>query len=253
MGLTSLYKKNPSFSLNNSQKVLCFQFLQEKQLITSLIIMGICNIENANYKQATEFFLRVGGDNNNELVTNSDLAGYICICGLSSMERSSINNDILKSKSFLTLAEDEPKYIELLECFLTCKFYRLVQILEEIKRGLIYYIYISRFINNLCEEIKNKCIVQFMKAFKKIRISELASNFCCSTEDIEGKLTKLIMDGKIDARIDAHLKIVSSRQIDEKNKVNRSVLNTAKAYLRNTQLALLRMSMIQEGIIVKGK
>lgn len=253
MALASLHKKNISFAQNNAQKVLLLPNLPVKFQITSTIIMGIGSLEVSNYKQAAEYFLRVGDNNNSELCNNADLAGYISLCGLATFSRAAINSEILQAKSFLTLTEDEPKYIELLECFLTCKFYRLIQILEDIRAALKYDIYIGQSVNSICDEIKNKCLAQFMKAFKKIRIEELARNFCCSEQEIEGKLAKLIMDGKVDARIDAHLKIVSSRVVDEKNKINWKVLNTAKAYLKNTQLALLRMSMMQEGVVVKGK
>lgn len=92
----------------------------------------------------------------------------------------------------------------------------------------------------MCDDIKNKCIVQFLKAFKRIRIAELANNFACTAHEIEKKLARLIIDGKVDARIDAHLKIVTSREVNEKDKINRNVISTAKSYLKNTQLLLLK-------------
>jgi COP9 signalosome complex subunit 1 len=252
MGITSLYKKNYSFAQNNAQKVLMLPSIPENKQISCFIILGLCNIDSANYKQAVENFLRIGSDNNGEILTNSDLAGYISLCSLVSIDRGSISSDIIKSKAFLSFAEDDPIYIELLESFLTCKFSKVMQILDQIKIYLSHDIFIGKAINSIYDEIKNKSLVQFMKAFKKIRIVELANNFCCGEDYIEKKLARLIMDGKIDARIDAHLKIATSRQVDEKNKVNRSVVNTAKRYLKNNQLLLLRMSMIQEGIIVKA-
>ncbi|OMJ81044.1 hypothetical protein SteCoe_18550 [Stentor coeruleus] len=253
MAFTSLYKKNISFTQNNAQKVLGLVTLPEKSLLPAAIIMGICSIDNGNYKTATEYFLRTAGDNSQELACNSDLAAYICICALASMDRKTISNEVIQSKAFITYSEEEPKFIELLECFLTCKFNRLIQILEDMHKQMILDVYIGRYMTTLCDEIKSRCLIQFMKAFKKIRISELALNFACSDVDIEEKLAKLITDGKIDARIDAHQKTVMSRQVDEKNKVNRTVLNVAKSFMHNTQLVLLRMSMLNADVVVRGK
>lgn len=250
---TSLHKKNMSFTQNNAQKVLSLVTLPEKSLLPAAVIMGICSIDNSNYKTATEYFLRTAGENSQELACNSDLAAYISICALASMDRKTISNEVTQSKAFITYSEEEPKFIELLECFLTCKFNRLIQILEDIRKQMLLDVYIGKYMTNLCDEIKSRCLIQFMKAFKKIRISELAVNFVCSEMDIEEKLAKLISDGKIDARIDAHQKTVMSRQVDEKNKVNRTVLNVAKSFMHNTQLVLLRMSMLKADVVVRGK
>ena len=253
MALTSFHKKNSSFAQNNSQRVLLLSGIPDKQLVTSLIIMGLCCIENGNYKQATEYFLRVGSDNNKELASNGDLAAYTSLCALCSMDRNTISNDVIKSKAFLAFAEDEPRFIDLLDSFLTCKFFKLIQILEDVRKYLVYDVYLGRFVAIMCDDIKNKCIVQFLKAFKRIRIAELANNFACTAPEIEKKLARLIIDGKVDARIDAHLKIVTSREVNEKDKINRNVISTAKSYLKNTQLLLLRMNMIQEDVVVVGK
>lgn len=251
MALTSLFKKNISFAQNNAQKIILLTGLSDKQTLTARVIMGLCNMENSNYKLATEFFLGLNGENNKELALNSDLAVYIVLGCLASMDRKDIKADVVQSKSFLVFSEDEPRLSELLDSFVNCKFSRVVQILDNIRREYVLDYFIGKSILGICEEIKNRCMVQFLKAFKRIKISDLAINFEMSEKTVEEKLAKLITDGKVDARIDAHQKIVKAREIDQKQKMHKSVLNTAIDFIDTANLILLKTSMIQEDILVR--
>lgn len=251
MALTSLFKKNISFAQNNAQKIILLAGITDKQTVTARVIMGLCNLENSNYKQATEYFLGLNGENNKELASNSDLAVYIVLGCLASMDRKEIKSDVVQSKSFLVFSEDEPKLVELLDSFLSCKFSRVVQILEDIKSQYVQDYFIGKSVHSIGEEIKNRCMIQFLKAFRRIKISDLAINFEMTEKTVEEKIAKLIIDGKVDARIDAHQKIVRAREIDQKHKMHKSILNTAADFIKTANLILLKTSIIQEDILVR--
>ena len=252
MSLASLFKNNVSFAQNNAQKIINLSGLAASQTTTSKVIMGLCNMQCNNFKTATEFFLSLEGVNNTELASNSDLAVYILLCSMASMDRSSIKSEVSQSKSFLTFSEDEARLLDLIDSYLNCKFSKVMQIIERLREQYSSDYFISRILPSLCDEIRNKCLVQYLKAFKSVKIADLAGNFEMSEKSLEEKLSKLITDGKIDARIDAHEKVVRARQVDQKHKLHRSVLETAKNFVSTTQSALLKMSMIQEDVILRA-
>ena len=251
MSLASLFKNNVSFAQNNAQKIINLSGLPASQTITSKVIMGLCNMQSSNFKSATEYFISLEGVNNNELASNSDLAVYILLCSMASMDRASIKSEVSQSKSFLTFSEDETRLSDLIDSYLNCKFSKVMQIIERLRAQYSTDYFISRILPSLCDEIRNKCLIQYLKAFKNVKIADLAFNFEMSEKSLEEKLSKLITDGKIDARIDAHEKVVRSRQVDQKHKLHRSVLETAKNFVSTTQAALLKMSMIQEDVILR--
>lgn len=251
MSLASLFKNNVSFAQNNAQKIINLSGLPASQTITSKVIMGLCNMQSSNFKSATEYFISLEGVNNNELASNSDLAVYILLCSMASMDRASIKSEVSQSKSFLTFSEDEARLSDLIDSYLNCKFSKVMQIIERLRAQYSTDYFISRILPSLCDEIRNKCLIQYLKAFKNVKIADLAFNFEMSEKSLEEKLSKLITDGKIDARIDAHEKVVRSRQVDQKHKLHRSVLETAKNFVSTTQAALLKMSMIQEDVILR--
>jgi COP9 signalosome complex subunit 1 len=251
MSLVSLYKKNISFAQNNAQKIIHLTGIPASQIVTSKIIMGLCNMQSNTFKTATEYFLGLEGENNVELASNTDLAVYLVLCALASMDRSSIKTELMQSKSFLVFSEDESLLLDLVDSYLNCKFSKVMQNIEHLRSRYFPDYFIGKTLSVLCDEIKNKCLIQYLKAFKTVQISDLCLNFEMSENFIKERLSKLITEGKVDARIDAHEKVVRSRQIDQKNKLHKSVLNSAKDFVKTTQAVLLRISMIQEEVLIR--
>jgi len=58
------------------------------------------------------------------------------------------------------------------------------------------------------------------------------------------------MDGKVEARIDSHNKIIQSRFANEKIVTYREAMHMGKQFLRNNESLLLRMNMIQQRLIL---
>jgi hypothetical protein len=71
--------------------------------------------------------------------------------------------------------------------------------------------------------------------------------------DLEKEVARLIMDGKVQARIDSHNKVLYARHADMRGQTFRDVLESGESYLRDTKAMLLRASLIQHDFVQKPK
>ena len=58
-------------------------------------------------------------------------------------------------------------------------------------------------INDVYKDIRNKALLQYFSPFKSASISAAAEAFATPVADLEKELARLIMDGKLSARIDS--------------------------------------------------
>mmetsp|Transcript_3392 Transcript_3392/g.3115 ORF Transcript_3392/g.3115 Transcript_3392/m.3115 type:complete len:339 (+) Transcript_3392:226-1242(+) len=248
----ALQKSNFSYAQNICQKAISVGTASIPLKSVVQAIVGVCHLESKNYKQAARAFLEVKqGQIYHEFLTDSDIAIYTTLCALISFDRSEVKNEILKSKTFGTFLEEEPRCIEILDAFLSCRYFDLIQRLNSIRDSLRYDLFIGAKLSDVYLEIKNRAIADFLKPFKRVKLDVLAHAFNSSVEDIEKQVARLIMDGTVEARIDSHNKIIQSRFANEKVVTYREALNIGKRVLRNNESMLLRMNMVQQKLIVK--
>lgn len=249
---SALQKLNFSYALNICQKAISLGTanIAQKSLVQAII--GLCYLENKNYKQAARAFLEVKQNPiYHEFITDSDIAIYTSLCALISFERSEVRNEILKSKTFVQFLEEDSRSTEILDSFLSCRYQELIQKLNEIKESLKYDLFVGTKIGDVYNEINSRAIADFLKPFKRVRLEALAIAFNSSVENIEHLVARLIMDGKVEARIDSHNKIIQSRFANEQVVSYRDAMSLGKQFLRNNESLLLRMNMIQQKIILK--
>jgi len=67
-------------------------------------------------------------------------------------------------------------------------------------------IYLREHVAVLLSAIREKALIQYFRSYVTVDLNRMAPAFNTSVADLEAELAALIMDGKIQARIDSHMK-----------------------------------------------
>jgi len=251
---SALFQGNLAYALNSSQRAVGLAVTSELQRSYANLLLGICLMLSNKPNEAGRAFSKLSEvmkGQPNDFVTDEDIVIYLGICALASFERKEIREEVLRNKHLRSFMEEQPTVNELLESYLSNRYDELVYGLNELKPRLAKDIYIGPVLEDMYSAIHNRCVIQFLKPFKRVKIETLGKAFCCNSVEMERRVAKLIMDGKVQAKIDSHNKVVEATYSDETTLAYRRALSMGINYLRNTETALLRMSMIQQKLVLK--
>jgi len=79
----------------------------------------------------------------------------------------------------------------------------------------------------------------------------MAAAFNTNVAGLEKELSRLIMDGSIQARIDSHNKRLYARTTDQRSATFEKTIQMGEEYQDNTQSLLLRVNLLRNDFVVK--
>ncbi|KAJ4462782.1 putative COP9 signalosome complex subunit 1 [Paratrimastix pyriformis] len=92
----------------------------------------------------------------------------------------------------------------------------------------------------------------YFRSYVTVDLTRMAPAFNTTVGDLESELAALIMDGKIQARIDSHNKIMHSRTVNQRADTYETCLRTGDDFVEGSQAMLLRMNIQRQGLVVKA-
>lgn len=171
---------------------------------------GLVSLSSENFKTAAHKFIEVPfciGDSFSEVILPEDIATYGVLCSLTTFSRSEIKSLVLNNRSFKNFLELTPNLQQLLTAFYQCNYSTFLTKLDQWKPLGKLDFYLHSHVDYLVREIRNRAIVQYFSPYLSVSIHTMSSVFHREVNDLESELLKLIMDGKINARIDSHNKV----------------------------------------------
>ena len=81
----------------------------------------------------------------------------------------------------------------------------------------------------------------------------MATALNTDVKSLEREIAGLIMDGKVQARIDSQNKVLFSKKPDARAETQKQVFEAGEAYLRDTKALLIRASIIKHDFIQRPK
>ena len=228
--------------------------------------LGLTFMAQAKYKEAAQEFLGTNlrmsqaklddpadEESYNEVLTPNDVAVYGGLCALASMTRVELQKQVLDNSGFRNYLELEPHIRRSISYFVSSKYSACLSILESYKADYLLDVYLHRHIPQLYYEIRSKAIQQYFIPFSCVTFSALATAFNTDEPTIEVELTQMIKHGKLDARLDLVDRVLLTRMVDHRSEVHAEALTTAEEYERTAHLRLLRISILNAGLEVRGQ
>jgi COP9 signalosome complex subunit 1 len=219
------------------------------------ITRGIVALALGNFEDTARYFLHLEGEPSeceSEMVTRSDIAVYGGLCALATFERSALQSKVLDNQNFRSSLEREPYLRKAISFYVSGRFTAALEILESYRTDFMMDMYLQRWVGTLLENIRSKCIVQFVYPYSCVTIDTLRQAFPSRGRDIQEELRDLIRAGTLKARINTIEGLLTAVTPDPRAELQKSALVMAKNYEKQALERIRRMSIIAAGLESKS-
>eukprot|EP01115_Flamella_aegyptia_P009103 TRINITY_DN3851_c0_g1_i2.p1 TRINITY_DN3851_c0_g1~~TRINITY_DN3851_c0_g1_i2.p1 ORF type:complete len:317 (-),score=105.72 TRINITY_DN3851_c0_g1_i2:149-1099(-) len=194
--------------------------LSDKVTVAKLkVCAALSNLENRKYKVAARKFLETTidiADNYNEVISAQDIAIIGGLTALATYDRQELKKKVLDDPQFRNFLELTPETREIINDFYESRYASCFKTLLKIKNNLLLDIFLHEHVESLYQKIRNKALVQYFTPFMSVDLNTMAQAFNSDVAGLEKELSRLIMEGAIQARIDSHNKRLYGRQTDQR-------------------------------------
>lgn len=202
---------------------------------------------NQKYTRAVNKFLELDfnhiPDDLNTITQISDIATYVGLCSIAEFNRSDLRLKILQNPNFQLYLESNPDIESVLKNFYESRYGKCIEILEKIKPHLENDLFIQKSIEYLYDKIRKNSIINYFKPYEVIDLSLMAETFNVDIESLEKDLTKLILNGDIQAKIDSHNKKLIADKEDLRISTYLESMKLGETFHKNVRSMLIQANM----------
>ncbi|CAH8586742.1 unnamed protein product [Heterobilharzia americana] len=220
------------------------------------IAAGLVELASRNYRGAAMNFLQVSHDHcespTSRIVTMSDLAFFITLCGLATFERTELAKLVLGNTSLRLLLEAEPACRDILQSFYQADYAVCLGRLNKLRNFLRLDLFLSDHVSALCREIRSRALCQYFSPYSSADLNCMAKAFDTNVASLENELAVLIQDGSIKGRIDSHKQLLRVLDVDQRCLTFARALHLVDEYKNRTHLMIVRMALARQKLIVKS-
>lgn len=199
---------------------------EDKSILTSKlhVASALAALQTGNFKLAAKLFLDVKpelGANYNEVISPSDIAIYGGLCALAAFDRGELVTKLIENVTFKTYLEYEPQIRDAVLSFHSSRYHACLEILEHQRKRLLLDVHLSAHINYICQEVRSRCLIQYISPFASVDLRRMAQNLAPKPLDssaapqvreqdvqaLENEIVQLIKANKVQVRIDSQNKV----------------------------------------------
>lgn len=198
------------------------------------------------------------GDSFSDVACAEDVATYGALCALAELDRGELKKHLAAGGSgavphsfqdFLGLV---PQMREVVEDVCGSRYGAALRGLEAMRGSLLLDLFLSDHAEALFQSVRDKCMCEYFLPYVSVSLEAMAGSFATPLPEMEAAVARLIMDGRISARIDSEAKTLSVKTEDSRDEAMQKVEMFAERYLVDVKGMLLRMSCIENNFVVKS-
>nr|CCA15119.1 COP9 signalosome complex subunit 1 putative [Albugo laibachii Nc14] len=219
-------------------------------------VFGLVALHEGKYQLAAEKFISCHidiGASYNEVLHAEDIALYGGICALATLTRDELRDKVINNSSFKAFLELVPWLREMIAGFHSGKYSACLAALEKRQGELLVDMYLSRHVDIMTKEIRDRAIIQFFYPYTSVNLEKMAKALNYDPKFLEKQICQLISSGSISARIDGHAKVLHAYNPDPSPKTYEEAFRVGTKYAEEARGLLLRMSLLNNRIIVNSK
>ena len=218
---------------------------------------GIAALRLGRYKEAANKFTEIPteiGTSYASVCAAKDVATYGTLCALASFDRKDLRELILDNKksAFRAHLEAASDVREVVQDFYNSKYTSCFTALDAMRDALALDLHLGSHVDALYKQIRERAFIQYVEPYISVDLTVMATAFNTTVEAIEGELTHLIAADKILARIDGTDSTLRSTSTNLRAQVFDQMIADGEKFEEETRAALLRMSMLQHGVVVRA-
>ena len=213
-------------------------------------------LHTRKYKSAARRFTSIGlelGNSYSEVITAQDIATYGTLLSLATLDRNELNSKINNSVAFRQYLDLTPPIREMAKFFYSCQYAQCFKLLDSLIPSLKLDMHLADHITWINIQIRQNAIQGYVSPFSSVNLTTMAVAFNTDVKSLEREIAGLIMDGKVQARIDSESKVLFAKKPDPRLETQKQVIEAGEAYLRDTKALLIRASIIKNDFIQKPR
>jgi len=217
------------------------------------VALGLAHLENSRYASVADKLSEVAFESAEKLrhiVSVDDIAVYTGLCALAEYNRPALKI-LYDDSNFQTFLEHTPRVKAMLNSFYTSDFAQCLSILETFKNDLQLDIHMHDHIGYLYEKIRNKALKEYFIPYGSVDLQKMATAFQTNVPDLEKEISKLILSGWINARIDSYNQRLVKREIPLRARTFQKTITSGEEFENNSRAAILRVNLITNNMTVK--
>lgn len=223
-------------------------FKEESDQSKIFAAFGLYYMTQGKYKDAASSFAQVKpqdlGSPFGDILCAQDVALYGVLCALASLDRNEVQSKLLDS-SFRECLDLVPHIQDLTLDFCNCKYAACLSALEKLKEGLSLDVHLHSQVNDICQQIRSKGMVQYFAPFLSVSLHSMAEAFNTNVEGIQSEVAQLITKRQLDAKIDSHKKVLHVRHANQRKQTYQNALRVSQEFCDTTQALVLRMNLLK--------
>ncbi|KAH8890897.1 PCI-domain-containing protein [Thozetella sp. PMI_491] len=254
----SLQRRDWAMVTANLMKMTGNQSGDEEKILNAYVKIagGIALLGRDKYDEAAASFLQadasVAHDNYNEIASPNDIAVYGGLLALATMDRNALQTQVLDNSTFRPFLELEPHIRRAVTQFVSGRYSSCLAILESYRADYMLDIYLQKHVAHIYDEIRKKCIVQYLIPFSCVTLESMNAAFAAPGFSIEAELVTMIRAGVLNARINTIDGLVTMVSVNDRLKMQQTAIQAAKGYEKEAVERLRRMSLAASELEVKG-
>mmetsp|Transcript_35751 Transcript_35751/g.80813 ORF Transcript_35751/g.80813 Transcript_35751/m.80813 type:complete len:420 (-) Transcript_35751:97-1356(-) len=210
---------------------------------------GLYYLTRGKYKDAAFSFAQVKqqdlGQSFSDVLCPQDIALYGVLSALASLERSEVQSKMLDSSTFRECLDLVPKIRDITLDFCNCRYAACLSGLERLREALSLDVHLHGQVNDICQQIRSKGMVQYFAPFLSVSLHSMAEAFNTDVEGIQSEVAQLVGKRQLDAKIDSHKKILHVRHSNQRQATYQNAMRISQDFVDSTQALVLRMNLLK--------
>lgn len=217
---------------------------------------GLMQLRNRQYKMAARRFLATSpilGDHFSNVLVAEDVALYGGVCVLATFDRDELKSQVIEGGDFKNFLDLVPNMRQLVQDVHESRYGKALQALQAMRPAMLLDLHLRDHVDQLFGMVRDRCLTQYFSPYLSVSLHSMAAAFATPVDEIEASMAKLIVDGHIAARIDSQAKTVHTREREKRAATYEKAFAMGENYLREMRSMLLRMSCLEQELIVAGR
>jgi len=117
---------------------------------------------------------------------------------------------------------------------------------------LLLDLYLHSHVDSLYSQIRNRALCQYFSPYLSSDMHKMAAAFNTTVVSLEDEVMQLILEGRINARIDSHRKVLFAKDTDQRSSTFEKSFEMGVEFQKRTKALILRAAVVRSQIQVKS-
>ncbi|OQV25621.1 COP9 signalosome complex subunit 1 [Hypsibius exemplaris] len=217
--------------------------------------MALYQMSAGEYTKAADLFVSLNPESCDfpDVIVGRDIAQYGALCALARYDRQTLKEKVLSNKGFKSFLETAPEVRRMVEKFYTSQFGEFLGSFNEHRNQLMLDLLLAPHVDGLLAQTRTHGMIEFFRCYDSVKLEDMSREFCYTPAELHEELVKLILSGRLPARIDSLNQNLNRDTPDVFMESALKVKQNVDQLKIDLHVAILRSNLARHGFSIRGK